>query len=876
MQENLSRPTAYGGLALLCSLLAACGMPIQHKADTTGEVAKAPAAKPAHNRGPDVPNEYMYLQRADHTGKLNTTARRAALQTLRQQKAQKLLSASAAAQWQLVGPYNTSGRVTDVVGDPLNSNKFYVATASGGVFKTLDGGASFVPIFDQSGGSLSIGALALDPRNSDVIYVGTGEANPGGGSVSQPGDGLWKSSDGGASWRLLGLDKSINIGTIAIDKNNPDTLFVAVPGNLYEQTSERGVYRSTDAGQSWQLVHSVGTKAGAIDVHIDPSDSRRIYAVMWERVRKLNQRAYGGPASAIWRSQDGGNTWSQLSNGLPAASTNPGRIAFAQAASSPATLYAMYSDTAGVDTGLYKSTNYGDSWSKLNSSGLSGICGGYCWWFGNIWVNPKDANDLFVDGVGLVRSTNGGTSFSSVGGMHADHHAQWWSPSTPGMVLKGNDGGLYKSTNGGGTWTKFNNLPITQFYAIEAHPTNQAILAGGAQDNGTVRGSNPASWSSIYGGDGFTVLIDPSNPNYMYAESQFGALGRSTDGGTNFSSATSGLSGRKPWHSAYVLDPNNPAVLYFGTHMLHRSDNRAVSWKAITGDLSDGDQSSGGVVYGTISTIAVAPSNSNEIYVGTDDGNLHRVTRSGTSYTSKKINLGLPKRWVTAIAVDPLQAGTVYVAFSGFAVNDNSAMVYRSTDYGTSWVAVSNGLPNAPVNDIVVDKANPATLYLANDVGVYVSRNSGANWEIFGTGMPEVVVSSLKYSAVNGVTKLFAGTYGRAIYSTTLSSTPPAETTLSNCVALNAAPIAANGWAHFKLPLGAAAAKLVSTTSATGDADLYVRKGGPASSTAYDCKSTGATGSETCTLNAPTAANYYLSVFAYSAVSNLVVKGCAQ
>lgn len=830
-----------------------------------------------HNKGPDVPNEYMYLQRAEKNGRLNTAARPEAIKSLRAQRSARISAGFAAndPQWQLMGPTNIGGRVTDVVGDASNSNKFYFGTANGGVFKTTDGGTVFTPIFDQAG-SLSIGALALDPRNSDVIYVGTGEANPGGGSVSAPGDGLWKSSDGGATWRLIGLDKSVNIGTIAIDKNQPDTLFVAVPGNLFDQTTERGVYRSKDAGVTWQLVHSLGTTAGAIDVMIDPSNSNRIYAVMWERYRTLNTRLYGGEKSGLWRSLDGGNTWAAMTSGLPLASTKPGRIALAQSTSSPATMYSLYSDAAGNDTGLYRSTDFGSNWSKLSATGMSGVCGGYCWWFGNISINPTNANDLFIDGVGFIHSTNGGSSFSSVGGLHADQHAQWWSPSTAGFVLKGNDGGLYKSTNSGVSWTKFPNLPISQFYAIESHPTNQSLLSGGLQDNGTVRGSTANAWTSIYGGDGFTTLTDPTNANYVYAESQWGAMGRSTNGGSSFSSGTSGITGRNPWHAAYVFDPSNPAIMYFGTHMLHRSDNRAVSWTAVTSDLSNGDQGSGGVVYGTISSIAVAPSNGNEVYVGTDDGNVYRVTRSGTTHT-KKLLSGLPKRWVTAIAVDPLQAGTVYVAFSGFAVNDSSAFIYRSTDYGLTWTAIASGLPNAPINDIVIDKATPTTLYLANDVGVYISKNSGATWAPFGTGLPEVVVSSLKYSKVNGVTKLFAGTYGRSIYGVTIDSVPTTEIVLTNCTAKTIATVAKDQWAYFKLPVTSSFAKLsTTTTTSSGDADLFVRKLAPPSTSVYDCKSDGATGTESCVITPPVIGDYYISVFAYSALSNLNVKACAQ
>src|ERR1043166_3656084 len=335
-------------------------------------------------------NDYFYLQRRLRDGRINVLQRTTAMTHARLLRARVIAFSGldAAGTWELRGPLNVGGRVTDVIGDPANASKFYVGAASGGVWKTTDGGATFTQIFDGQG-SQSIGALAIDPRNSNVLYVGTGEANPGGGSVAYPGDGVWKTTDGGATWQHLGLDQTIAIGRIVVDPRNSSNVFVAATGHLFSRSIDRGVYRSQDGGLTWTKVLFVSDIAGAIDLAIDPVDPTRVFAATWERIRTPSERTYGGPGSGLWRSTDGGTTWTRLAGGLPASTTEPSRIGVAIAPSSPSTVYTAFyrKSDQGLD-GLFRSTDGGTTWTRQTVTGLTGIIGAQGFWSGRIFVHP--------------------------------------------------------------------------------------------------------------------------------------------------------------------------------------------------------------------------------------------------------------------------------------------------------------------------------------------------------------------------------------------------------------------------------------------------------------------------------------------------------
>ncbi|HEX7843957.1 MAG TPA: hypothetical protein VF469_41065, partial [Kofleriaceae bacterium] len=727
--------------------------------------------------GPIAENDYFYLQRRLPDGRFNQHARARALAHARLLRARLVATSGldAAGTWQLRGPVNVGGRVTDVVGDPANASKFYVGAASGGVWKTTDGGVTFTPIFDGLG-TLSIGALALDPRDSNILYVGTGEANPGGGSVTQPGDGVWKTTDGGATWQHLGLDQTVEIGRIVIDPKNPNNVFVAAMGNLFSRNVDRGVYRSQDGGLTWTKVLFVSDIAGAIDLAIDPVTPSRVFAATWERLRTPAARLYSGPGSGLWRSTDGGTTWTALAGGLPASSTQPSRIGVVVAPSSPSTVYTIFSRSDNSLDGVFRSTDSGTTWTRQAATNLASIIGAQAFWSGRLFVHPTNPSDLWVDGVGLAHSTNAGGSFTAISGLHADHHAQWFSPANPAVILKGTDGGVYRSTNSGSTWTHFNNLPISQFYTVEVHPLDPTKIYGGLQDNGVQRTPTGQTndWSSIVGGDGLEVHVDLRSTQVIYGESQFGALRRSTNGGTSFSSATSGLSGRLGWKTPIALDPSSTgtgttSTLYLGSDLLFRSTNSAVSWTAISGDLTNGNQGVGPVVFGTITTVAVAPSNKNTIYIGTDDGNVWVTQNAGASYT--RIDSSLPDLWVTQVAVDPGNDAIAYATFSGFRVDQPLAHVFRTTDHGATWSDISSDLPDSPVNAIAIDPRQSSTLYVGSDVGAFVSQDLGASWAPLGVGLPDIVVSDMKILAGPPAT-LYAATYGRSIYSIELPGAP--------------------------------------------------------------------------------------------------------
>ncbi len=730
-------------------------------------------------KGPAAPNDWFFMQRAWPTGRISPAARLAAVEDARRLRAEAALAPgkTAATDWAALGPENIGGRITDVAADPLDANTIYAASASGGVWKSTDGGTNWSSIFDGYG-SPSIGALALDPTDANTVYVGTGEANPGGGSVAYGGDGVWKTTDGGATWTNVGLGASRYIGRIVVDPLNASNVFVAAAGNLFSKNSERGVYRSTDAGATWTKVLYVSDSTGCIDLAIDPANPSRIFAAMWERIRKPDTRVYGGVTSGLYRSVDGGATWTKLTSGLPGGATPLGRIGVAVSPSNPATVYAIFADEIGYFLGLYRSTDGGDHWSTRSAGGLGSFYSSYGWWFGRIYVAPTDPADLWADGIYLYRSTDGGNNFFDTGGiMHADHHAQWFSPSNPNLILKGNDGGLYRSADGGGVWDFIGNMPITQFYTIDVDGAEPWKVYGGTQDNGTNRTpvGLPAGWETLFGGDGHYVNIDPNDANTIYLEYQYGNLYKSVDNGVSFSYAMSGISGsdRKNWSTPVVIDPSSAGkaqtTLYYGANRLYRSTNSASSWTAISGDLTNGNPGTNGVTFGTITTIAVAPSDSATVYIGTDDGNVWVTTDHGGTYTP--ISSGLPVRWISRVAVDRSNGAIAYVTLSGLRDDDPLAHVFRTTNHGGTWSDISGNLPDAPVNDLVVDPADPSVLYVATDVGVYVTADLGASWSALGTAIPVgEVVTDLDIADNGSGPVLYAATYGRSTWSYDLSA----------------------------------------------------------------------------------------------------------
>jgi photosystem II stability/assembly factor-like uncharacterized protein len=711
------------------------------------------------------PSSHFFKQRAFPVGKIDIGALATArLETFRRRGAPN----KSEPQWQQRGPYNIQGRVTDIGVDPSDENIAYAAAAEGGIFRTLNGGATWTPLFDDMP-SLSMGAVALDPQNPDVVLAGTGEVNPGGGSVAYGGTGIYRSADQGETWIHLGLENSGSIGRIVVHPTDANIIHVAVMGHLWEGGTDRGVYRTDNGGVSWSRVLFVNQTTGCVDIIQRPDNPNVLFAAMWQRIRGPEEFDYGGTGCGVYRSDDGGLNWSLVANGLPGTSTDRGRIGLAICHSNPDVMCAIYADRTGFFDGLFRTTNGGTTWTQTNDGSLGNAFASYGWWFGNVRIHPQDPNTIFVVGFDVYRSTNGGGSYNIVGSnMHVDHHGfAFGSASSPKMYC-GNDGGVYTSTNGS-TWTKTTgDLPITQAYRIANATWNTDALWIGAQDNGTSQDLNgDGDFASIFGGDGFQPLPHLTNPNRIWAQYQYGNVVYSSNGGSGFSNATSGLFGRNNWNAPHAQDPNDAERRYFGTDRIFRN-NGNTSWVAISNDLTGGPhQGNSGQVDGTLTTIAVSPADSDVIWTGSDDGFVHVTQNGGSNWTN--VSTGLPVRWITSVHPHPTNAGEALVTVSGFRWSEDISHTYHTENFGSSWAAVDGDLPDIPVNDVLIDPLNTTRYIAATDVGVFHSLDAGATWMTLGVGLPNVVVTDFAYQPATR--ELFAGTYGRSIFSVTLDIT---------------------------------------------------------------------------------------------------------
>ncbi len=699
---------------------------------------------------------------------------------LKQQTREMRLSKGVnAPQWEFAGPGNVGGRVVDLEFDPSDPNIIYAGFATGGVFKSTDMGQSWFSIFDEQA-VLTVGDIAVDPQNTNIIYVGTGEGN--GGHNNFPGGGVFKSTDAGSTWQFLGLTATVSIGRVIINSSNTNIVYLAAEGSYFSPNPERGVYKSTDGGATWNQSLYVSDSTGAVDIIIDPVNPNRMMAAMWERVRRPTSSHLYGPSSGIYKTTDGGTIWTLISpsTGLPDPNTqNVGRIGLAIYPQNPDIVYTLYNDGANI-SGLFKSTDFGNSWTDADPGNNLGSAG-FSWYFGQVRVSPINPDLVFVLDVDVFRSTNSGTNWSDVTASHVDNHAMAFNPNNSNFLILGNDGGINISTNGGVSWGAPAQIPATQFYEIGIDANNPLRLYGGTQDNGTNRtldgGLN--NWNHIYGGDGFYVLVDHTNPNIIYAESQNGGLGKSTNGGTNFNSATNGIDFGEPtnWSTPVAMDPNNANILYYGTDYLYRTTNGAGVWNKISPQLTDYN----GGRLGTITTIAVAPTNSNVIYVGTDDSHVWVTPDSGTTWN--EISDGLPVRWVSRVAVDPSNENIVYATFNGLKWHDPQPHVFRSSDMGANWTNISGNLPDAPVDAFAVDNNYPERLYVGNDVGMYYTFDTGQTWYGLGEGLPVLPVGDIKIHPTENY--LVAGTYGRSMYKIDLNNVTGIKNSESNLTAKN-------------------------------------------------------------------------------------------
>ena len=635
--------------------------------------------------------------------------------------------------WQSIGPFSINGtaigRISTVAVHPTNSNVVYIGGAQGGVWKTIDGGITWTPLTDKQC-SLAMGSIVIDPVNPEIVYAGTGEQHFSGDSYY--GCGVLRSTDGGASWtQLAPLALRVRISRLVI--------LPSTAGNIATTTilaaTDNGLFRSTNGGTTWTTV-----RAGIhTDLVVDPSNEQTLYT--------------GFRQGGIFKSINGGVTWLSASAGLPTA--NVGRINIGLAPSAPATLYvAIQHFTANNLLGLFKSTDGGNSWTQLSATGAS--CSTQCWYDLHVTVHPADPNIVFFGGVALFRSTNGGNTFATVtGAMHVDQHFLAFDPQNPQRVYAANDGGIYRSENGGTVWTGINNgLAITQFYGgISLHPSNSLLVIGGTQDNGTLSYTGAPTWTTIIGGDGGFTAINHENPAVQFGETQWtpnsGFSGPNRSDGGAFVRKVNGInvSDNAQFIPPLVMDQSNPRVLYFGTDKLYRTADAADNWSAISPVFTPG---------ATLTAIALAASDPSTVYVGLNSSRVHVTTNGGDSWSV--ITAGLPARTPTDIAVDRADSRTAYVTFSGFGTGH----VFRTVDGGQSWTNVSANLPDMPVNAVALDPATRRFVMIGTDLGVFVSSDSGSTWTILDDGMPNVAVFDIAYNAATGA--LIAATHGRGMF----------------------------------------------------------------------------------------------------------------
>ena len=681
-----------------------------------------------------------------------------------------------------IGPAVMGGRIAAIDGTGDSPATIYVGAASGGVWKSTDHGTSFKPVFDQN--IQSIGAVAIDKSKPDTVWVGTGESWVR-NSVSV-GDGVYKTTDGGGSWTNMGLADSEHISRIAIDPKKSDTVFVCATGHLWNANEERGVFRTNDGGKSWKKVLYVDANSGCADISMDPGEPQILYAAMWQFRRQPDFFTSGGPGSGLYRSTDGGETWTKLKNGLP--SGHLGRIAVAVAPSRPSTVYAV---VEAKKTALYRSDDLGESWREVNDSFNVQARPFY---FAHIVVDPKDHNRVYKPGLSLTYSEDGGKTFSGslTGGnsVHGDHHALYIHPKDTAMMIVGTDGGAYQSFDRAQRWRHLNVLPVSQFYHVNFDFDTPYNVYGGLQDNGTWMAPSQSSggitnhaWRPLGGGDGFAVATDSVDSDIVYLESQGGRLVRLRRS-TGESKETypyaqkSETKLRFNWNTPIVTSPTQKGTVYVGSQLLMRSRDGGDSWERISGDLTTNDAKtqrqleSGGITvdnssaenYNTIITIAESPKNPNVIWVGSDNGNLQVTSDGGKTWTNTVANVkGVPSRtWVSRIEASHFDESTAYVTFDGHRTGDMKSYAFRTRDLGKTWEPLGTADVRGWAHVIREDLVNPNLLFLGTEYGLYLSLDAGANWAQFKENFPPVPVNDVKLHPRDG--DAIIGTHGRGIY----------------------------------------------------------------------------------------------------------------
>ncbi len=686
-----------------------------------------------------------------------------------------------------IGPAVTSGRVHAFAVDPNDRTKYYVAVASGGVWKTVNAGTTWTPVFDNEA-SFSIGAIALDPKNPSTVWVGTGESNSQ-RSVGY-GDGVYRSDDGGRSWRNVGLKTSEHIGKIVIDPRDSNVVFVAAQGPLWSGGGERGLYKTTDGGRTWKAVIPGTENTGATDVVIDPSNPDIMYAATWQRRRHFFTLINGGPESAMYKSVDAGNTWTRLRSGIPPGDI--GRIGLAVSPASPNVVYATIEAT-GVLSGIFRSGDRGATWERMSPTIAQGM------YYGQIIADPKEVDRIYIPNVQNQVSDDGGRTQRALGERlkHVDNHAIWVDPKNTDYILAGCDGGVYESFDKGSTWNFKSNLPVAQFYDVVADNNVPFYhVYGGTQDNNSLGG--PArtrssggifnsDWYATNGGDGFRSQVDPVDSNIVYAESQNGGLVR-LDKKTGERANIVPIEGkdiesqRYNWDSPIQISPHNNNRLYFAGHKLYKSDDRGDNWKVISGDLSRGldrnalpvmgkiwgpdavEKNVSTALYGNASSITESPKKAGLIYVGTDDGLINITENDGGSWRKVDKVPGVPENsYVHRVIASSHDAGTVYAVYNNHQNGDFKPYLMKSTDMGKTWTSINGNLPErGSTYAFAEDPVNLNLLFTGTEFGLFFSLDGGAKWTQLKGGLPTIAIRDIAFQKIEN--DIIIATFGRGIY----------------------------------------------------------------------------------------------------------------
>lgn len=704
--------------------------------------------------------------------------------------------------WQFIGPTNVSGRMNDVeVVTPKGENyTIYVASASGGIWKTDNEGITWKPVFEH-GMSTAFGDLAIDPQNQNTIWAGSGEANIF--RSSNAGAGIYRSIDAGENWEHLGLTNTNTISRILVHPQNSDIVYVAAGGNEWTNDTERGIYKTTNGGKSWDKILYIDEKTGAYDLVMHPTNQEIMYATTWQRIRKKwndPRTELDFTETSIYKTIDGGINWNKINSGLPEAKYR-GRIGIDLCKASPNVIYAFVDNyekleddnelnettdaygrpSSGRIKGatVYRSDDGGENWKQTSeqNSKMERMSGTYGWVFGQMRVDPVNADKIYVMGLGLNVSEDGGKTFRSLRGMHGDHHGLWIDPENPDYMVNVNDGGVAISYDGENFRAFYDNLPLVQFFNINVDMAEPFHVYGSVQDHGSYQGEIDLSrgrdnipaveFKRAPGGEGSIHAADPNNPDKLYSAGFYGTISK-----TNMATGESerimpetpeGVDKlRGQWLAPFILSPHNPGIIYHGTQFIHRSMNEGKTWEKISPDLTYNlDEKKGDIPFQTIFTISESPLKFGVIYAGTDDGRVWITKNSGADWT--EINSGLPYgKWVSQIEASRFIEGTVYMTQNGKRDDDFAAYVWKSEDYGQTWIDISANIPCGPVNVIREDPQNENILYVGTDFGVYVSLNGGESWASLAGELPTTYVHDLVIHPRDDIAVI--GTHGRGMW----------------------------------------------------------------------------------------------------------------